>query len=157
MIMLIVLSASIAAFFLAKYLLSNLKSIEREGKVYNAASDKKTNPFMPSILRYASKFGKYLAKIKNPKLRVYTDSLYKDFIMLGGFYEKLNPFQFLAMQFFAAGAGFIVCIVFITTDIFFIFIAMCGAFALPYLYIKETVGKKRAAISKQLPDFSEWL
>ncbi|MDR3049838.1 MAG: type II secretion system F family protein [Elusimicrobiota bacterium] len=157
MIILIVLCASIGAFFFAKCLLGNLKSIEREGQVYNAASDKKTISFMPSILRYADKLGARLTKIKHPKLKAYMDKLYKDFIMLGGFYEKLNTHQFLAMQIFAAAAGIIICMLIITTDLFFILIAAAISSALPYLYIKEMASKKKAAISKQLPDFADLL
>ncbi|MDR3244697.1 MAG: type II secretion system F family protein [Elusimicrobiota bacterium] len=157
MIIIISIFAAIAVFLFSKYFLSNLKSIEREGQVHNAASNKKGNTFMPAILRYASYLGGHLSKIKNPRLRAFVENNAKDFIILGGAFEKIGAYQFLALQIFAAMGGVLICVIFISTSIFCILIIAILFFVLPYLYVKESVNKKKALICKQLPDFADLL
>jgi len=149
---------ALAAFLTADYLLKSVAGLEVEGKVYNAVENKKSKGFIvPALLRRADSLGKILSKIKNKKIEEFAGKIDADLKCLGGDYEKLNAYQIFALQIFAAVAGLFFCMLFISTDIMFLFLIALLFFFLPLLKIRESVKKRKELIFKQLPDMADLL
>jgi tight adherence protein C len=156
--LLISLLIAAAVFIISKYILSNLQNIGREGRVYNASQDnKRASIIMPTILRWAKNSGKYLVRIKNLKFQNYILRLSKELAGLGGEFEKLEAYQFAALQIFAMIFMAFVCAVVISSNIIIVLLAGFLALCLPYLYVKQSLATRKERISKQLPDMADLL
>ena len=158
MILLFFITFALAVFFAARYFLQSVTLLETEGKVHNAVEKKKSKSFlMPVIIGWADKTGFLFSKIKNKRFQALMSKLQSDLISLGGDYEKMNSFQFLALCFFAmlAGTLFFACCI-STDELLLIFVAVLF-FALPFIKVKEGVRKRKESILKQLPDMADLL
>jgi len=140
------------------FFLGGIARAETEGKVHNALEKRKSKSFiMPVILRRADNLGKLFSKISNKKVRQYAKKIDNDLKTLGGKYNNYNAYQYIALQFFTAFAGVLFCVLFISADVFILFLAGLLFFFLPLLKIKEDVKKRRDTIFKQLPDMADLL
>ncbi|MDR1696303.1 MAG: type II secretion system F family protein [Endomicrobium sp.] len=157
-LMLFCVFLAFSLFFFANFLLGGVSRAETEGKVHNALEKEKSKSFlMPVILKRADNFGKLLSKINNKKFRGYAEKTGADLKTLGGNYSKYNAYQYMALQFFAAAAGIAFCSLFISADLFFLFIAGLLFFFLPLIKVKEEVKKRRDTILRQIPDMADLL
>jgi len=158
LILLICLFAGLAAYFLINFFLGSIKRMETEGKITNAVEKKKSkNSFMPVILRRADALGAQLAKIKFPKFKEYANKTEISLKTLGGEWAKLNSYQFIALQIFAAAAGILFCMLFLSMNIVAMLFIGAIAFFLPFFKLTEGVKKRRELIFKQLPDTADLL
>ncbi|OEG71663.1 hypothetical protein ATZ36_13590 [Candidatus Endomicrobiellum trichonymphae] len=76
---------------------------------------------------------------------------------LGGRYERIDPYQFLALQLFLAITWILFAVVFESTDIFVILLFGLVCFFLLLLKIKEGAKKREELIARQLPDMADLL
>ena len=152
-----------AAFFCAiKFLTLLLSRARTEGKVYSALLKNtqgagKGSFVLSAIVKRADDFGALLAKIRHEKFKKFVSDIDDLLKASGAKYQSFNAHQIIALEIFAAFAGAMFCMFFISTNLITVLIAGGFSFALPYISLKEAAKKRRAAILKQLPDAADLL
>jgi tight adherence protein C len=145
-------------FFTAYCVLISINKMEIAGKVYNAVEKSKNKNFIIHIImNNAEKLGGFIGCIKYEKFMTEIEKIEAILKSLGTKYEKINSYQFFALQLFAMISGMLFAIIFISFDIFVILLFGLIFFFLPLLKIKEESKKRKNLITRQLPDMADLL
>ncbi|MCA6085464.1 type II secretion system F family protein [Candidatus Endomicrobiellum agilis] len=158
MIVLSCVFSGLFVFFMVYYLLVNIRIMEIAGRVHNAVEKRESKSFiLPVIMNNAEKLGRLIAYVKYRKFTVEIDKIGVILKSIGGSYERVNPYQFFALQLFTMIAGVLFVVILISTDIFVILLFGLIFFFLPLLKIREEVKKRKELIARQLPDMADLL
>jgi tight adherence protein C len=139
------------------WLLLNIVQIKIDGKIQNIIGKRGNNHFLLIfVINHAARIGRVLTYIKYKKFVLYIEKIDTILKVLGSQYNKINPYQFVALQLIIS-IGIVLFLVLMNWNFCIILVIGIFAFLLPFIKIKEELKKRKELIIKQLPDMSDLL